>query len=92
MAATSGWADNPTHDHLLAWTWSSPSARSLVVVNLAAEPAQGHVHPPWPDLAASTMLTDALTGVSYERDGATLARDGLYVELPAWGVHLFTVS
>jgi hypothetical protein len=28
----------------------------------------------------------------YERDGGDLARRGLYLDLPAWGHHVFSVA
>ena len=28
---------------------------------------------------------------SYERDGAEIGRDGLFVDLPGWGYNLFAV-
>ena len=29
---------------------------------------------------------------AYERDGDELARDGLYLDMPAWGYHAFEVA
>jgi hypothetical protein len=29
-----------------------------------------------------------MSGVSYQRDGAGLQSEGLYVDLPAWGFHV----
>ena len=37
----------------------------------------------------TVTLTDALTGETYHRDGRDLRTRGLFVELPAWGAHLF---
>ena len=33
-------------------------------------------------------MVDGLTGERFERDGDAIRRDGLYVALPGWGVHL----
>ena len=39
----------------------------------------------------SWQLQDLASGRSYDRDGLELATDGLYIDLPAWGVHWFTL-
>ncbi len=88
-----GWPDNNSADHLLAWTWSDGSSRALVVVNWSEAGAQGRVHLGWDDLGGRHWtFTDVLTGIAYDRDGDDLARDGLYVERPPWGAHVFRVS
>lgn len=95
LRETFGWPDNASHDQLLAWSWDGDGAgpRALVVVNYAALPAQGVVRLPWPDLDGSAWLfRDLLADADYHRDGASLEADGLYVELPAWGAHLFAIT
>jgi hypothetical protein len=89
---TSGWTDNPSHEQLLAWTWTSTASRSIVVVNLSERPAQGLVHPRWLDLDASVMLVDELTGARFERSRQELADGGLYVDLPPWGAHVLVAT
>ena len=37
-------------------------------------------------------LQDLLSAVSYDRDGSSLISTGLYLDLPAWGRHVFAVS
>jgi hypothetical protein len=91
-APTSGWDDNRSHEQLMAWCWSAPTSRSLVVVNLAATSAQARVHPPWPDLHGPLTLTDLLSGDRYSRDGGEIATNGLYVDLPPWGTHVLSAG
>jgi ABC-type Fe3+ transport system substrate-binding protein len=91
LCETSGWADNDTHRQLVAWCWTGPAGRAVVVVNLSAAPAQGRVHLPWQDLAGGTWtFEDRLAGARFNRGGDELARDGLFVDLPAWGAHFLT--
>ena len=46
---------------------------------------------PWSDVAGSAWrLADLAGGATFDRDGSTIAEEGLYVELPPWGVHWFT--
>ena len=42
-------------------------------------------------LGAELLLADPTRSVTFVRSGDDVV-DGLYVELPAWGWHLFTVS
>jgi glycosidase len=93
-ARTAGWPDNASHEQLVAWTWTAPgeTRRLLVVVNLAGAAAQGRVAVPWAGLPGRPwVLTDGLADVVFERSCDELAAEGLYVELPAWGVHVLDV-
>jgi glycosidase len=88
-----GWPDNQSADRLLAWSWTAPAARHLVVVNLTAETADGMVTWPWPDDAGRTLrLIDRATGEHYDRDGDDAVANGLYVSLHGHASHLFEVE
>ena len=88
-----GWPDNHSADNVLGWTWTDGASRRLVVVNFSDAPAQGRVRLPWTDLAGRTWnLVDLLDGASYDRDGTDMSNEGLYVDRPAWGCHVFRVS
>jgi hypothetical protein len=88
-----GWPDNGSCRNLVAWAWTQPEARHLVVVNLSAGPAQGKVPLPWPELAGGVRhLDDLMAGVRWERDGDELLAPGLYVDLPPWGFHVLAVD
>ncbi|MGR3875045.1 alpha-amylase [Streptomyces graminifolii] len=87
-----GWPDNPTHENLVAWSWTTASGRHLVVVNLSEQPAQGRVRLPWPDLRGGTrQLAELLGDMTYERDGDELVDPGLFVALEGLRRHLVTV-
>jgi len=91
LVERSGWERNTTWQQLVGWGWRGAS-RTLVVVNLGDEPAEGHVAVPWDDLRGTTWrLADAADGQRYERAGDDL-RDGLYVALAPWRWHLFDLS
>lgn len=87
----SGWPDNATADHLVAWSWTGPH-RYLVVVNYSASRAQGQVGLPWDDFAHTVVLDEALVTRSYERDGVELMAAGLYVDLPGHGFHILHIA
>jgi hypothetical protein len=84
---------NPTAGNFLAFSWTADDgARRLVVVNYSAHPAQAYVRWPWPDARESQWrLTDQLGPEVYDRPAIDLQRYGLYLDVPAWQVHLFEV-
>jgi hypothetical protein len=88
-----GWPDNPTHHDLLAWAWHGDAPHHVVAVNLAGHPSQARLALPWPSLRGGRWrLTDLLDGNAYDSDGDELVDAGLYVGLPPWGAHVFTVA
>lgn len=88
------WDGNWTADCFLAFRWQHPAGVPLlVVVNYAPHPSQCYVRLPFPELAGRTVrLKDLLGPAEYERRGDDLVSGGLYLDLPAWGHHVFTVS
>ena len=96
LCACEGWPDNDSHRRLVAWCWASgaaPQRRHLVVVNLSGAPAQARVRLPWDDLAGRAWtLTDRLGGQRFDRAGAVMAGDGLYVSLDGWASHFLAFA
>lgn len=83
-----GWPDNLSYRNLIAWCWSKPKERHIIVVNFSNEGAQARVRLPWADLAGRTLqLTDLFGGNVYSRDGNELLNLGLYVDLDPWSFH-----
>lgn len=86
-----GWEGNPRAEDVVAWCWAGET-RWLVAVNLSDGASSARVRLPWDDLRGATWrLVEPIDGVAYDRAGDEL-RDGLYVELPPWGWHLFRVE
>ncbi len=93
LCETTGWPDNDSHRRLVAWCWSTPRQRNLVVVNLSDAPAQARVQLPWEELRGrSWRLSDRLGGQVFERAGDELAETGLYVGLDAWSSHFLALA
>ena len=91
LCGCSGWPGNDTTGNLVAWSWDGES-RWLIVVNFSDTDASGHVRTAWNDLQGRTLtLTDPTTQAVFERTGDDLS-NGLYVQLPPWGWHLFRVE
>ena len=87
-----GWPDNTSFQNLVAWSWVKDDERYLIVVNLSDYPGQAHVQAEWADAGGGHLrLTDALSGATYERDGAEMRSPGLYVDLKPWSYHFLQV-
>ncbi|CAN5523285.1 hypothetical protein BH10PLA2_BH10PLA2_15820 [soil metagenome] len=87
------WPGNATARQFLAYSWEIEGSRLVAVVNLGPGKAQGKVTLPWTGIATKLFrFTDLLTGQAYDWRGTDLAADGLFVERPAWGCHVFEMS
>jgi len=88
------WDGNWTWNGFLAFGWEGPGAeRLLVTVNYAGNQGQCHVRLPFDDLFGQAVrLQDRLSPAVYDRPGDDLLAQGLYLDLPGWGYHVFEVS
>jgi glycosidase len=68
------------------------STRSIVVVNYSRDRAQCRL-PVTPGVPAhaTVELRDLLGDAIFYRDGSELVSPGLYLDMPAWGYHVFEV-
>ena len=74
------------------FSWRGANDQLLLgVVNYAS--AQGQCYVPFScPHQGRVVLRDRLSEATYERSGAELCTRGLYLDLPAWGHHLFSVE
>ncbi len=88
------WDGNDSNDAFVIFAWSGPDdARRLVAVNYSRHHSECYVALPWDDLAGRTWrLVDIMGAAVYDRDGGQLAIQGLYLDMPAWGYNVFTVT
>ncbi len=88
------WDGNGSSDAFIAFVWESEAGQRVVAcVNYAGHPSQCYVRLPFSDLAGHAVRLQDLMGLAeYERDGNDLASRGLYLDLPPWGYHVFTLS
>lgn len=88
------WPGNPTGDQYLAFLWDGPgSARLLVAVNYGPTQGQCFVPVPFGESPVSSLrFRDLLGPAVHDRDGPDLSSRGLYLDLPAWGLHVFSVE
>lgn len=94
LDARPAWEGNWTNDCFIACAWEkSPAERVVAVVNFADHASQARVRLPFSTPKAETIrFTDLIAGPAYDRTGADLAAHGLFVDLPAWGSHVFALS
>jgi Alpha amylase, catalytic domain len=93
LTSVEGWADNNSAERLLAWTWTNDERWYLIVVNLTDQRADGRIRLSSSHLGRGAIeLDDVLSGEHYERDADQVEREGLYVALDGWNVHLFEVA
>jgi hypothetical protein len=88
------WDGNWTHDCFIAWAWEGRDASPvLAAVNYADHQSQCLVPVPGTELRGHRFrFRDLLGPAVYDRDGDELAGRGLYLDLPAWGHHVFEVT
>jgi hypothetical protein len=87
------WDGNWTQDCFIAYGWEKSSTERLIAaVNYSDHQSQARVRLPWVVSDRETIQFDDLVEqITYDRAGAALASQGLYVDLPAWGIHVFSV-
>jgi hypothetical protein len=88
------WDGNWTCDCFIAWSWrGTDGQRRIIVVNYAGNQSQCYVRIPFADLAGCTVrLEDSMGSATYDREGDELMSRGLYLDLPAWGYHVFEMT
>jgi hypothetical protein len=88
------WMGNGSWDNFLAWTWQGEDGqRLLVTVNYAPNAGQCYVRLGSAELRGSWWrLEDQLGPATFNRDGDELASRGLYLDVPAWHCHVFTLT
>jgi len=88
------WDGNHSWNSFIAFSWEdTKGSRALVVVNYSAHNSQCYVKLPFFDAAGKTLRFKDMMGPDvYDRDGSELISWGMYLDLPAWGYHIFEVE
>ena len=86
------WEGNPTWERCLAFAWEGKAGQLLLItVNYGPTQGQAYVALPFLDLRGSpVILQDLRSEARNERRGDDLLDRGLYLDLPAWGLHVFS--
>jgi Alpha amylase, catalytic domain len=88
------WEGNWTWDGFVAWSWrGGDGQRLLVAVNYKGNQGQCYVRLPFDELRGRAVrLQDRMSPAVYDRSGDDLVARGLYLDMPAWGYHVFEVG
>jgi hypothetical protein len=88
------WSDNWTWDCFIAALWDDQKGqRRLVAVNYADNQSQCYVRLALSGLGGRDVaFTDLLGPTSFVRDASDLQSRGLYLDMPAWGYHVFAMD
>lgn len=94
LGNTPAWDGNWTSDCFIIFAWMGPAGeRLLVAVNFASNQSQCYVPLPFDELGDGPWQLDDLIGdATYARDGHDLRARGLYLDLPPWKAHVFSVT
>lgn len=87
------WEGNGTWDQFIVFSWQQGQRRLLGAVNYGPSQGQCYVSLNLPGLAGHKfVLADLLGEARYEREGDGLVGNGLYLDMPPWGCHLFAFN
>jgi hypothetical protein len=93
LDSTQAWDGNSTWDCFICSAWSASSGRLIIAANYAPNQSQCRVQLPLEDIRGRTIrLQDLMGPAVYERDGNELLSQGLYLDMPAWGYHVFRMT
>ena len=85
------WDGNWTSDCFIAWQWTDSGEQYLVAVNYAGHQSQCYVRlPAFGD--GAVRFRDLMGPQVFDRDARNLDIRGLYLDVPAWGFHVFHVT
>jgi Alpha amylase, catalytic domain len=94
LECTPAWDGNWTWDCFISFAWLGLDGKRLVtVVNYASNQSQCYVHFPFDEIKGDTMqLRDLMGSAVYGRNSDEIRSRGLYLDLPAWGHHVFELT
>lgn len=83
------WPGSAAHRNILAWIWTRGEDFALVAVNYGSERGSARLRLPASCGGGIRQLRDWADDAVYERQGAEMTGEGLYVDLAPWKYHLF---
>ncbi len=86
------WQGNASNEGFLAFLWKAEGASLVVIVNYAPTQGQCYTQLPLDGVHGQQVkLRDLMSEAVYDRSGDDLVTQGLYLDLPPWGYHVFEV-
>ena len=92
LNGTAAWEGNWTSDCFIGFAWRKGSEMLVAAVNYAPNQSQCYMQLPWLNTKQGTLrLVDQMGPSVFEREAGDLQSKGLYLDMPAWGYHVFAV-
>jgi hypothetical protein len=93
LEARAAWSGNRSYSNAVAHCWVNGEEFVLAVSNLSPDPMQCYVPLELRALTGCTWeLRDLLSEARYDREGDGLLHPGLYLDMPAYGRHVFAFA
>lgn len=95
LDCSSAWEGNASVENFICFNWHAAERenRVLVAVNYSSVWSQCYVQLPSDAISEGEwQLKDEIGDAVYERDGSELRAKGLYLDMPPWGAHVFSLS
>jgi hypothetical protein len=94
LPCTVAWDGNTTRDSFVIFLWDDGSdRRALVCVNYSPHASQCYVPLPFPEQEnLSISLRDLMGTALYVRHSREFLGKGIFLDLPAWGYHIFEIE
>ena len=94
LACAPAWEGNGSWEGFIAFLWERDGgSKTLVAVNYAPHRGQCLIRLPVSDSGGkAVVLQDLMSDARYERRSDDLESPGLYLDIPAWGYHVFDLS
>jgi glycosidase len=88
------WDGNATSETFITLGWEGEQGRRmLIAVNYGPTQGQCRARPNFSDLHSHAFrLNDLMNDVFFDRDGDDMATNGLFIDLPGWGHHVFELQ
>lgn len=93
LACRPAWEGNASWESFTACSWDAGDGRRLLAVaNYSPAQGQCYLQVNFPGLLVPDLvLSDLMSTARYPRSRAEIATSGLFLDLPAWGYHVFDV-
>ena len=94
LECRAAWDGNGSCDSFVAFSWEgAASEHAIVTVNYAPHAQSVLYATALFNFAEQPIrFRDLMSDASYERDGNEILSKGIYLDLPAWGFHIFELT
>jgi len=94
LQCDAGWEGNWTWECFICFSWQNEKDEPLLVaVNYSSNQSQCYLRLPFKNLKnRSFRLSDKLSDIAYDREGAQLTEHGLFLDMAPWQAQVFSFS